>query len=266
MMRPLNRCYSFGLYLGVVMLLALALNSYAHAETKPLKIAGSVWPPFIVDQGAEKGAATALVSEILKRAGYQTEVSIETWPRTLEGTSAGIYDVIISAWYTKERESHFQFTEPYFVNTIQFVKRKGAPINFRSYQDLKGLVIGVVNGYAYGEEFDNAQGLLKLPSNHLIQNLLKLQQGRIDLTLGDKWVVRNELTEYFPTAIKDFEFLGKPVATRTLHAAVSRAHPQHDKIVKDFNKTLKAMKADGSYEKILDTYRKRLVNLTEAPL
>jgi len=262
----LNRWYRFGLYLGSVMLLALCVNLHAYAETKPLKIAGSVWPPYIVDQGAEKGAATALVSEIFKRAGYQTEITIETWPRTLEGTSAGIYDVIISAWYTKERETKFQYTDPYFVNTIQFVKRKDAPINFKTYQDLKGLVIGVVNGYAYGDEFDNAQGLLKLPSNHLIQNLLKLQQGRIDLTLGDKWVVRHELTEYFPTAIKDFAFLGKPVATRTLHSAVSRTNPNHDKIVKDFNKALKAMKADGTYEKILDRYRKRLVNLTETPL
>ena len=262
----LNRFCLRGIYISVLLLLTACFNSLAFAESKPLKIAGSVWPPYIIDQGAEKGAATALVSEILKRAGYQTEVSIETWPRTLEGTSAGIYDVIISAWYTKERETHFQFTEPYFVNTIQFVKRKDAQIDFKDYQDLKGLVIGVVNGYAYGEEFDNAKGILKLPSNHLIQNLLKLQQGRIDLTLGDKWVVRHELTEYFPTAIKDFAFLGKPVATRTLHAAVSRAHPQHDKIVKDFNKALKSMKADGSYEKILDTYRKRLVELTETPL
>jgi polar amino acid transport system substrate-binding protein len=265
-MRLLNRWYQLGLYVGAVMLLTAFLHTPAIADSKTLKIAGSVWPPYIVDQGAEKGAATTLVSEILKRAGYKTEISIETWPRTLEGTSAGIYDVIIAAWYTKERESHFQFTEPYFVNTIQFVKRKGEPINFRSYQDLKGLVIGVVNGYAYGEEFDKAQGILKLPSNHLIQNLLKLQQGRIDLTLGDKWVVRHELTEYFPTAIKDYEFLGKPVATRSLHAAISRAHPEHDKIVKAFNKALKSIKADGSYEKILDVYRKRLVKLTETPL
>lgn len=254
------------IFAATVLLLTAVSVTGAHAENKPLKVAGSVWPPFIVDQGAEKGAATALVTEILKRAGYKTEVSIETWPRTLEGTSAGIYDVIISAWYTKEREKHFQYTDPYFVNTIQFVKRKDAPIKFRNYGDLRGMIIGIVNGYAYGEEFDNAQGLLKLPSNHLIQNLLKLQQGRIDLTLGDKWVVRHELTEYFPTAIKDFAFLGKPVATRPLHAAVSRAHPQHAKIVKDFNQALKSMKADGTYEKILDVYRKRLVQLTETPL
>ena len=39
-----------------------------------------------------------------------------------------------------------------------------------------------------------------------------------------------------------------------------------DRFVKDFNKALKTMKADGSYEKILDVYRKRLVKLTETPL
>ena len=258
--------FRFNIFTSAVVLLTALSFTTAYADSKPLKIAGSVWPPYIVDKGAEKGAATALVAEILKRAGYETDISIETWPRTLEGTSAGIYDVIIAAWYTKEREKHFQYTDPYFVNTIQFVKRKGVPIKFRNYQDLKGLVIGVVNGYAYGDEFDQAQGILKLPNNHLIQNLLKLKQGQIDLTLGDKWVVRHELTEYFPTAIKDFEFLGKPVATRPLHAAVSRNHPEHEKIVKAFNKALKSMKEDGTYEKILDVYRKRLVKLTETPL
>lgn len=265
-MALLTYWYNLCKYAGAVVLLTVISITTVNAESKPLKVAGSVWPPFIVDKGAEKGAATALVTEILKRAGYETEIIIETWPRTLEGTSAGIYDVIISAWKNEERASRFNYTDPYFVNTIQFVKRKGAPIKFRNYQDLKGLVIGIVNDYAYGDEFDKAQGILKLPSNHLIQNLLLLQRGRIDLTLGDKWSVRHELTEYFPTAIKDFEFLGKPVATRTLHAAVSRAHPEHDKIVKAFNKALKSMKEDGTYEKILDVYRKRLVKLTETPL
>ena len=90
--------------LGALALMTAFSFQIANAESKPLKVAGSVWPPFIVDKGAEKGAATALVTEILKRAGYKTEVSIETWPRTLEGTSAGIYDVIIAAWKTKESD------------------------------------------------------------------------------------------------------------------------------------------------------------------
>ena len=104
----LNSWTRLSLYVGVVALMTAITFSTANAESKSLKIAGSVWPPYIVDKGAEKGAATALVTEILKRAGYKTETTIETWPRTLEGTSAGIYDVIISAWKTKEREAHFQ--------------------------------------------------------------------------------------------------------------------------------------------------------------
>ena len=75
-------------YVGAVMFLTAVSLTTVYAESKPLKIAGSVWPPYIVDKGSEKGAATALVTEILKRAGYETETSIETGqPGPLTATS-----------------------------------------------------------------------------------------------------------------------------------------------------------------------------------
>ncbi len=258
-------------FVAVVFRLCLALlmliNATAQAgDVKPLKLVSSSWPPYVDKDAPGKGAAMDLVSEVFKRAGYATEIHIESWPRSLEGSKIGIYDVVATAWYTEDRNRDLHFSEPYYENVIRFVKRKQDPIRFRSYEDLRNLIVGVVNGYAYGEEFERAQGFLKLARNHVIQNLLLLQQGRIDLAIGDEWVIRNELTQYFPNAIKEFEFLGRPVARRTLHVAVSRTRPDHDAIITAFNKALAQMKADGSMEKLLDKYRKQLVRLSHTPL
>ena len=233
---------------------------------EPLIIAGSTWPPYIDPTRQDKGIAMDLVRRIFTRAGYDTEVHIASWPRTLEGASIGVVDVIAAAWKTPDREKVLHFTDPYFENVIRFIKRKDAPIRFRDYGDLKGLLIGVVNGYAYGEAFDRAEGFVRVPVNHVAQSLLLLERKRIDLAIGDQWVIRNELSNYMPNAIRTFEFLSRPVARRGLRVAISRENPQHMRIANDFNRALKAMKADGTYEQLIQGYRRQFMNLVEAPL
>ncbi len=249
-----------------LLLCLLTLLPLATATAETLKIAGSAWPPYVDATRADKGVAMDLVRHVFTRAGYDTEAYIASWPRTLEGASIGVVDVIAAAWKTPEREKTLHFTDPYFTNVIRFVKRKDAPIRFRHYADLKGLMIGVVNGYAYGREFDTAEGFVRVPVNHVAQSLMLLERRRIDLAIGDEWVIRNELTQYLPSAIRRFEFLARPVARRPLHVAISRENPRHAKIVADFNRALEAMRADGSYDRLIEGYRKELVTLTEAPL
>ena len=255
------------LYLSVILhpcfwlLLLTGLPVQAAEADKPLKLVSHTWPPYVEKDAPGKGAAMDLVSQILKRAGYDTIVSIDSWPRSLQGSEIGIYDVLATAWYTEDRNRELQFSEPYYENVIRFLRRKDSPIRFRSYADLQGLIVGVEMDYAYGEEFERAQGFVRIAKSHMIQNLLLLQQGRIDLTLGDEWVIRHTLTQYFPNAVNEFEFLGRPVSRRGLHIAVSRTRPDHNKIINAFNKALAAMKADGSMKKLLDKYRAELVHL-----
>ena len=263
-MRNLPVCY-----LSVFTLLFTmfcAAPAYSADNSKPLVLVGSTWPPYVDKKAPQQGAAMDLVKQIFLRAGYPISTRIESWPRTLEGAKIGIYDVVATAWINSERQKTLAFSDPYFENVIRFVKRKDSNIQFSDYHELKGLVVGTINGYAYGEKFLSSPGLIRVPKNHLIQNLLLLKQGRIDLALGDQWVIRNELTEYFPTAIKDFQFVGKPVSRRNLYIAVSRKLPNYTKIVADFNKTLKLMKADGSLKKIIKKHQKNLIRLTETPL
>lgn len=252
--------------LSFLLLGLLAYPAYATTKDKTLKITSSQWPPFVDKAAAGNGVAMDLVSKIFARAGYKTNTSVQNWNRALQGTSMGITDIIATAWYTPERNKTLHYSKPYFENTIRFVKRKGVNIPFNSFNDLQGLTVGVVNGYAYGETFNTAPGLIRIPKNNLIQNILLLQRGQLDLVIGDEWVIRSELTEYFPSAIKDYEFLGKPVDKRGVHIAVSRQLKNHKQIVTDFNKALDSMIKDGSYKKLIDAYRSKLIILQKTPL
>ena len=122
---------------------------------------------------------------------------------------------------------------------------------FESLADLKGLMVGIVQDYAYDDAFNQSRDIIKIPERNLIQNLLKLTQGRIDLTLDDELVLQYEINRYMPNSISELEFLPKPLAVRGIHIGVSRENPDHAKIVAAFDKAIQEMKKDGSFDSIV---------------
>lgn len=229
-----------------------------HAADKPLHIALDHWPPYIDRSHPEYGMATELVITALNRAGYKSSVTLENWTGALEGTRLGVYDVIIAGWHTPKREELFEFSKPYLYNEIKFIKLKDKSFTYDTFTDLQGLFIGVVENYAYSPDFDNSNLLIKIPSNHLIQNLSLLQQGKIDLTLDDKRVILHQIAKYLPSSSNQFEFLDKPLAVRGLHLLVSRNNPAHKEIIAGFDKAIVQMKSDGSFDEIIRKYQREL--------
>ena len=184
----------------------------------------------------------------------QLATKIDTWPRAYEGTASGVYDVVISVWQTPEREKELVFSEPYLLNDIVLMSKKGRSLPFEGLDDLVGFTIGVENEFAYGGGFDERADIRKVVNNSLIQNLLLLRQGKIDLVIGDRWSIYYELTTFMPDAVSQFEMLPNALIRRALSMGVSREHPQHAAIVADFNREIAAMNSDGAYRKILDKH------------
>ncbi len=120
--------------------------------------------------------------------------------------------------------------------------------------DLDGLIIGTLKNYAYREDFTGSKKFIKLQQNYLIQNLLFLTQDKIDMTLGDTRKIRYEINKYMKSSMKDLEFLPNVLIKRGVHIAVSKSNPNQKEIIAKFNKALKAMKSDGTYDDILKKY------------
>ncbi len=239
-----------------LIIILLTLLFAPQAQAADLKLAASSWPPYTGKDLPGNGLAIAIVRQAFDRAGYSTSVTIESWPRTLKGVKLGIYDVIAAAWYTKERAKSYTFSKPYLSNSMRLIKRKDAKLRIASLADLSGLRVGIVRDYAYGEEFDRAVHFVKIPQNHVIQNLLMLVNGKIDLTVGDELTLRHQIMEFMPSRKDLLEFMPNAIAFKDLHIAVSKRNPQHTKIVTGFNSAFEEMKADGTLEKIRLEYLK----------
>lgn len=234
--------------------LALALLCQSALPRDLNVVHSGTWPPYSDQDLPEQGLAIDLVRTALTRAGYTMQLRTDSLDRILEGGKIGVYDVFATPWYSAERNEYLAFSEPYLESRIRFVKQKGSKFAFTGLEDLKGVRIGVVRGYAYEDTFNESRQITKVDERNLIQNLLKLTQGRIDLTLDDELVLRYELNRFLPKSMEKLEFLDKPLAVRGIHIGVSRENPEHEKIIDDFNKSIAAMKKDGSYDRILQKH------------
>ena len=235
-----------GLVSALVVYPAMALDlNVAHTGN---------WPPYAAEELPGQGLAIELVTSALQRAGYSPRLRVDTLDRILEGSKLGVYEVFATPWYSEERNRYLAFSEPYLESTIRFLKRKETKFDYRGLPSLKGMKIGTVRNYAYDEAFSQAPDLNTVSERNLIQNLLKLTQRRIDLTLDDELVLQYEINRFMPHSMAQLEFVPEPLAVRGVHIGVSRKHPEHEKIVADFNAAIAAMKKDGSYSRIVQRH------------
>ncbi|OQK17099.1 hypothetical protein AU255_04150 [Methyloprofundus sedimenti] len=238
------------------LLLLILLNLFIQScSAQAISIVSSQWAPYVDDSLQRKGLAVELVDKALQRKGYQPTLHIYNWKRALEGVEIGVFDATCAIWKTPERERYLVYSEPYLTNTISFIKKKNLPIEYHSLADLQGLIIGVVRNYAYDESFNNARGLIKIPENFIVQNLQKLNNGTIDLTLGDERAINYMLEKFLPKHVDSFEFIKPALTSKKLYLAVSRSNKAAQTIIEDFNQAIKEMQQDGSYDQIVSKYK-----------
>ena len=233
----------------------LLLSSLVQAnESQTLRLVSNQWPPYVDSSLAGQGLAVEIVTQALQKKNYQSTLTIDSWSRALEGVEIEVFDATCAIWKTPEREQGLLFSNPYLKNKISFLKKKSLSINYHQLSDLQGFIIGVLRGYAYNDEFTRSRGLMKVPGNYVIQNLQKLNQGTIELTLGDERVIKHALKQYLPKQMHTFEFLSPPLTYKGLYFAVSKSNKNAQVIIDDFNAALKEMQQDGSYDQIISQY------------
>lgn len=241
-----------GLRAGLLALVLLVPLHGGAAEV--LRLVADPWPPFTDQTLLNNGLAADLVATALGRAGYTSRYAQVPWERAVRGLQQDTYDVLINAWYTDERATFGYYSQPYLINRIRFLQRKGSQIRFRQLSDLYPYSIAVVRGYAYSSAFDQDRRLTKIGVLSFAVGARMLQAQRVQLTLEDELVARFHLRRDLAGIRDQLEFLPQPLSENGLHILVSRRHPQHQQIADAFNKAIKAMRADGSYEQIFQRH------------
>lgn len=225
--------------------------SLDSAENKELTLVCDPWIPYSDITLLNKGLVVDIVDTALKNAGYHAKVEIVPWSRALKGTLDATYDANISIWYTDDRSSTLIYGIPFIENKLVFVKRKDRTgIKFKTLADLAQLTIGIIQDYAYGQEFLNSKLFTRESVTSLDLNLKKLKAKRLDLFVEDELVVKYHFKK-FPEYAKIFEILPRPLEIKKLYVAASKKNSRARQIIDDYNREISKMLSSDQISIIL---------------
>ena len=233
-----------------IVLLCLFVASGISAQGLTLELASDKWPPF-TDVRGEKQVASALVKEALLRINIGQRTTIMEFGAVLEGLKDGTYHGSAALWKNVERQEYLLYSDPYLTNQLILVGRRGANVTALTLDELQGKTVAIVGTYSYGEEVTGQEGITFVEGNSDQENLNKLIEGSVDYMLVDALLIEY-LMEVEGDKVSDYLAIGyTPMVRKDLHFAIRKDHPSAAGIIKQFNAEIRAMIADGTYNKIL---------------
>jgi polar amino acid transport system substrate-binding protein len=230
--------------------MSIAVAAFAvSAQTNQLRLVSTAWPPFTSQPGQPR-LALDLVEAALGRIGFTAETTIVDAAQFTPALVGGSFDGSAAAWRDPERERVLLFSQPYLENRLVLVGRRGADVSAKSFAELKGRRVAIVEGYSYGDGVD-AAGPIFVRTRSEEDSIRQLLTNAVDHALVDEIVVQYIVDHHADEAQAKLQLGSAPLITRSLHLAVRRSHPQAQSIIDRFNAQLRTMVADGTYNRLL---------------
>lgn len=145
------------------------------------------WAPieYVDEEGYHQGISADYIKHLEKMLGVRFEVAKElNWQESVTAFKRGELDIFTSMKRTPERENYTDFTDVYTRFPIAIFTGPKIPY-VGSVEELKGLRVGVVEGYATHELLARDHPELEfVPVASTVEALKKLSHGEIDSYIG----------------------------------------------------------------------------------
>ncbi len=228
------------------------------SRAEAIRIALFEYPPFLAEKAIGYGIEPAVVTAAFKQVHVDVKYTYMPAARALVGTAKGNFEATLGWVKTEEREQDFYYSDPIAEAPLVFFHLKSVPFDWKTYDDLKGVLIGTVNKYNYGPEFHAALDAGKIQVDEAGRdesNFRKLLLGRNTITPVNLYVGYNLLRETFnPETAALFTNHPLPLKVSVHHVLFPKALKESFSRSVLFNQGLKKIRDSGEYKKILDEY------------
>ncbi|MBW2005175.1 MAG: amino acid ABC transporter substrate-binding protein [Deltaproteobacteria bacterium] len=237
----------------IVAILTLLLMFTQSEASETVRLVACNFPPYEFEHpdGELRGFDVEVVEEAFQREGITAVFEFYPWARALKMAKDGEVTAVVSCTDTQKRRAFLIMSDIISSSRRVFLVRKDykGPL-LTSFDDLRGLKVGAVKGYI------SSVSLTKHGIKHDISisdtaALKKLADSRIDV---------------FYTALETIQYLSLNLGMKdsfkwfvyfkkNYHLCFSKKWPDVEKLVSRFNKGLKSIKEDGTYDRIHNKYR-----------
>ncbi|MDT8992058.1 transporter substrate-binding domain-containing protein [Curvibacter sp. APW13] len=224
--------------------------------------AGGVWaadvvvsvdegnPPFMyAKDGKPEGVYPAVLREAFARMGVALKLQARPWKRAIaeidEG-SAGVGGI----YKNDERVKKYDYSAPILAEKMAVYMGSKKKFEFKTAADLRGMSVGVIRGWSYGDDFDALRkaGQVNVEETGSdAQNLQKLAAGRLDAVLV---IAEAAAAIVKAQKLQGIEAAPTLLASNMAHLAFNKSASQAA-LLEKFNKVLAEMQKSGALETIL---------------
>mgnify|MGYP003384551098 FL=1 len=224
------------------------------------------YPPFTTTTLKHNGLMSHIVSEAFLLENITVEYIFMPAARSYSAAGNGLVDGTLPWAKSDDREEHFLYSEPIFdVGWETFYFRKDSKLNWdssvRDYTTLKGLTIGAVISYDYGDEFRAAEknNVFKVVRVSRLKQLFDmLLSGHVDMVISKEFVadytLQNEFTQKQIAQLDSSPENNAPPSYDYL--LFSKRKPSAKYYLNALNSGLKKLHFSGRYYELIENYKK----------
>lgn len=239
------------LLLSSILFFTVSPSSKVNAD-KTYTIGTDVtYPPFEFANKNNKyvGIDIDLMKTIAKREGFKVNIKELGFNAAVQALESGQIDGVIAGMgITAERQKIFDFSDPYYKTGYVMAVAKNS--NIKSYKDLKGKKVAIKTGTAaatYAQSIQKKYGFTTVTFDDSDNMYNDVVSGNSAACFDDSPVL-----QYAVKTGTKLKIVTKPADGGYYGFAVMKGENQ--KLLRMFNKGLRALKKDGTYKKIVNKY------------
>lgn len=230
-----------------LLTVVLGLSNVAGAETWSVWSQDDYAPYNYTEAGKRTGIDTEIVEAVLAKINVTPDHQAVPWNRVINAIDTGEADLVYQLAPKPERFANYLMIGPFRAGKWVFAVPSSSTIaDFTTLEDLKGKAIGVVNNFAYPEDFMKADYLTKQASNDNLALLRQLNGGRIELVIGDYLALAVQAKK--EGIAQNIKFLPTPLQVADRYIGFPKS--KQDKADR-FKKALDELKAEGKVDEII---------------
>lgn len=215
-------------------------------------------PPMVyLESKTPKGVVVDIVNALEKKIGRPIDIKPMNWADAQNIVEQGSADALIQINETEERKKLFDFSDPLLESEFSIFTLSGRT-GISGIADISGLRVGVEEK-GFPSVVLQSNPLINLVSVPTLPEAFKmLEEGSLDVVIADEWVGSYILSD---NKTSDVVIVGEPIAKLNSAIAVKKGNTE---LLAAINQGLSEIKADGTYQQILDKWQtKEVVFLTQ---
>lgn len=230
---------------------------YSNCWAQELQIVSDPYPPlgYVNKNGEIVGITVEIIRALLKETQINGTFRMLPWARAYKLAQTDENIAIYTLAKNKERERLFKLVGPVIQSKYYLFKlKKRHDIQLDSLSDAEKYLVGVVTDYyshkyLLSREFKEEKNFEKVHNSEL--NLRKFAAERVDLLISTEVDFNYQVIELG----YDLNHFEKALFVTSADSYIGFSRKTNNEIVKRFEQALDKIRADGTYDKILDRYR-----------